>query len=89
MVQLVKQAFSHPERICEVNRTLIVLIPKKGHLETFKDLKPINLCNVIYKLITKVVANRMKCFMSHVIYSNSTILCYDVLVQITLLWPKR
>ena len=70
VVHFVKQVFLHPERVREVNGTLIVLIPKKEHPESFRDLRPISLCNVIYKLITKVVANRMKCFMAHVISPN-------------------
>ncbi|KAK4265131.1 hypothetical protein QN277_026221 [Acacia crassicarpa] len=69
-VYFVKQVFLNPERICEVNRTHIVLIPKTDHPETFRDFRPISLCNVIYKIVTKLVANRMKSFMPHVISPN-------------------
>lgn len=43
-----------------INESLITLIPKKENLETMSQFRPIALCNVTTKLITKIVANRLK-----------------------------
>ena len=43
-----------------VNDTLLVLIPKEKYPETVKQLRPISLCNVCYKIVTKVMTNHLK-----------------------------
>uniref|UniRef100_A0A803PHA9 Reverse transcriptase domain-containing protein n=1 Tax=Cannabis sativa TaxID=3483 RepID=A0A803PHA9_CANSA len=50
-----------------LNETNIVLIPKKKHPESMGDLRPISLCNVAYKIIAKVLANRIKVVLPSVI----------------------
>lgn len=51
-----------------LNSTHIVLIPKIKHPEKPKDFRPISLCNVIFRIITKCVANRLKPFLHDVVY---------------------
>ena len=43
-----------------VNTTYLVLVPKKGEPEDFKDFRPISLVGSLYKLIAKVLTNRLK-----------------------------
>ncbi|WCJ31387.1 RNA binding RNA-directed DNA polymerase [Euphorbia peplus] len=56
----------------ELNRTLIVLIPKKSKPDSFGDLRPISLCNVLYKIITKIIANMLKPHMPKLVQPQQT-----------------
>ncbi|KAL9675160.1 hypothetical protein QQ045_003361 [Rhodiola kirilowii] len=50
-----------------LNRTEIVLIPKVKSPRRMEDLRPISLCNVVMKLITKMLANRLQEILPQVI----------------------
>jgi hypothetical protein len=43
-----------------INNTMIVLIPKVGSSEELGQYKLISLCNLLYNIASKVVANRLK-----------------------------
>ena len=47
--------------------TFLVLIPKKQTVKDFKDLRPISLVGGLYKILTKVLANRIKRVLDKVI----------------------
>lgn len=54
------------------NKTLIVLIPKVSAPETVTQFHPISLCTVPYKLLTKVIINRLKPVMPMLVAQNQT-----------------
>ncbi|XP_015958565.1 uncharacterized protein LOC107482544 [Arachis duranensis] len=64
---LVKKAFAGETISTAVFDTFIVLIPKVEAPSYLKDFRPISLCNVIYKIITKVLVNRFRPFLSEII----------------------
>ena len=70
------QAFFHSGSLLKVlNQTFITFIPKIPNFEEVSHFRPINLCNVFYKIILKVLANKLKPIMDSIItpYQNAFI----------------
>ena len=60
-----------------LNATFLVLIPKKQTVEDFKDLRPISLVGGLYKILTKVLANRIKRVLDKVISKSQSAFVKD------------
>lgn len=60
LIEHVKEFLNNGQISEGLNDTLVTLIPKVSHPEMVTQFRPISLCNAAYKLITKVLANKLK-----------------------------
>ncbi|KAA3465168.1 reverse transcriptase [Gossypium australe] len=79
------------KEIGDINKTRIVLIPKIDNPKNMSHFRPISLCNVIYKIIAKVLVNQMSqilgdcineaqgAFIPGRLISDSVLIAYEVL----------
>ena len=54
----------------EINATLLCLIPRVLNPIDLKDFRPISLVGCIYKLLSKILANRLRGVLPHIISLN-------------------
>ena len=64
------KAFKGRQNLSEVNYSLIVLIPKVPMPKFIHQFRPIRLCNVVFKILTKVIVNRIKPLMIFLVTNN-------------------
>lgn len=64
LCKLIGDIFREPEKVRDINDTYLTLIPKVDAVCKVKDFRPISLCNVSYKVITKILAQRIRILMS-------------------------
>ena len=54
------------------NLAHVVLIPKVDGLRKASDYRPISLCSVLYKTVTKALTNRLKSNLSSIIFDDQS-----------------
>lgn len=55
-----------------VNSTILALVPKKTDSLVMRDFRPIACCNVLYKVVSKIVANRLKEILPRLVLENQS-----------------
>ena len=60
LLKVFRESQSSGKVLSSLNSTFIALIPKKQSPLNFGDFRPIPCCNLIYKIISKIIAQRIK-----------------------------
>lgn len=68
-----------------LNATILALVAKKDNATEMRDYRPISCCNVLYKVISKIIANRLKGTLSGCISCNQSAFVKDMLLVENLL----
>jgi hypothetical protein len=63
-----------------INHTYICLIPKVPNPTQASELRPISLCNVTLKIVTKTIANRIKTILPDIISPNQSVFLHGRLI---------
>ncbi|KAM2092455.1 hypothetical protein TB2_030374 [Malus domestica] len=72
VISTVKAFWKSGKLLKKLNHTNLVLIPKVACPKNMTQYRPIALCNVIYKILAKVLTNRLKRVMPKVISDNQS-----------------
>ena len=64
LLKAVKESQRTGKVLGALDSTFLALIPKKHNPCTFEEFRTISCCNVVYKLIAKIIAQRLKPILS-------------------------
>ncbi|GKD00740.1 hypothetical protein Tco_1171014, partial [Tanacetum coccineum] len=68
----VREFFINGKLLKELNHTIIALIPKVSSPARVNDFRPISCCNVLFKSVSKIIANRIKSSLKGLISPNQS-----------------
>lgn len=81
VISMVQDFFNGGHLLPSMNHTFIVLIPILDNPHKVQHYRPISLCNVSYKIISKIIATRLKFFLPKMIFENQFAYVPDCLIQ--------
>jgi hypothetical protein len=64
LLEVVEESRVKGKIIGAINATFVELIPKSDKPKSFDGFRPISLCNLVYKVISKIIAVGIKAFLS-------------------------
>ena len=70
LLRMIRKSQSSSKLGGNTNSTFLALIPNEKGANNFSRFRPISLCNTGYKLITKIIANRIKNILPAIIPEN-------------------
>nr|GFC92323.1 methylenetetrahydrofolate reductase 1 [Tanacetum cinerariifolium] len=68
----IREFFTNGKLLKELNHTVIALIPKVKSPSRVNDYRPISCCNVLFKCISKIIANRIKQSLKSLVSPNQS-----------------
>ena len=66
----IQEFFTTGKLLKELNATILALVPKIPNPSTMSEFRPISCCNTIYKVISKIIASRIKRILPEIINPN-------------------
>ena len=70
VLAIFEEFFQHCKFEKSFNATFIALIPKKIDASNFRDFRPISLVGSVYKILAKVLANRLRVVLDQLIFET-------------------
>ena len=77
----IQDFFRSGKLLKELNHTLIALIPKGANPKTTSQFHTINLRNTFYKIIAKILVNRMRPILEHLVQPTQSL--YLIVLSMT------
>ena len=72
VTQTILDFLNHGIAPTKFNETHIILVPKVKNPTKITQYKPISLSNIVSRIASKVLANRLKTFLPHIISENQS-----------------
>ena len=77
----IQSFFTSDKLLRKVNHTFVTLVPKSTNASSLSDYRLISCCNVLYKMITKVLSNRLKLVIDELISENQSAFIHERLIS--------
>lgn len=70
LLEVVQESHKNKQMLMSFNSTFLAFIPKKEGADGVDQFRPIASCNVVYKVMTKLITERLKPLLGSLIYTE-------------------